>query len=96
MAGAVGRGGSFATVQSNQDNPIANALQYTENQAFRYRQEDEAKKAKDEKDEEEEEEEIDLESMSPEDLEDFIKGVIKDLSASGELEGGNEEESEEE
>lgn len=56
---------------------------------------DEAKKAKDEKDEEEEEE-IDLESMSSEDLEDFIKGVIKDMSASGELEGGGEEEEEEE
>jgi hypothetical protein len=62
---------------------------------------DEAKKddKKDEpkakKDEEEEEEEIDLESMSPEDLEDFIKGVIKDMTTSGELEGGSEGEAEE-
>jgi len=60
---------------------------------------DEAKKddKKDEpkaKKDDEEEEEIDLESMSSEDLEDFIKGVIKDMSASGELEGGDESETE--
>lgn len=46
---------------------------------------DEAKKKEDD------EEEIDLESMSSEDLESFIKDVIKDMSASGELESGEEE-----
>ncbi len=70
--------------------------------------ETEAKKADDKKDDkkdskkddaEEEDEEIDFESMSETDLEDFIKGVIKDMAASGELEDGGtgeEDETEEE
>jgi hypothetical protein len=59
----------------------------------------EAKKTDDKKDDkaskkDDEDEEIDFESMSETDLEDFIKGVIKDMAASGELEDGNESEEE--
>jgi hypothetical protein len=38
----------------------------------------------------EEEEEIDIENMSEDDLKSFIEGVIADMVAAGELEGGHE------
>jgi len=43
---AIGSRGAYATVQPNQSNPIGDALAYTENQSFKYRQEDEAKQEK--------------------------------------------------
>jgi hypothetical protein len=45
--------------------------------------------------EDSEDEEIDLENMSEDDLKNFIEGVIADMVASGELEGGEDMESEE-
>jgi len=49
------------------------------------------KEDKDEdKDKDEDEEEISIEDMSSEDLTGFIESVIKDMIASGELEGGHE------
>ena len=45
--------------------------------------------------EDSEDEEVDLENMSEEDLKKFIEGVIADMVASGELEGGEDMESEE-
>lgn len=55
---------------------------------------EEAKKKAEDK-EESEEEDIDLSTMSEEDLEDFIKGVIKDMADEGELEDNSEEGEEE-
>lgn len=45
--------------------------------------------------EDSDDEEVDLESMDEEDLKKFIEGVIADMVASGELEGGEDMESEE-